>query len=80
VPTTTKGLVIGGVDPSSDAAAKGLQRGDVIISVNGRPATTAADVRAAVTEATNAKRASVLLLVQRGNNPARYVGLKIKND
>jgi len=80
VPTTTKGLVIGGVDPSSDAAAKGLQRGDVIISVNGRPAVAAADVRAAVTEATSAKRSSVLLLVQRGNNPARYVGLKIKND
>jgi serine protease Do len=80
VPTTTKGLVIGGVDPSSDAAAKGLQRGDVIISVNGRPAVSAADVRTAVTEATSAKRTSVLLLVQRGNNPARYVGLRIKND
>jgi serine protease Do len=80
VPTTTKGLVIGSVDPSSDAAAKGLQRGDVIISVNGRPAVSAADVRTAVTEATSAKRTSVLLLVQRGNNPARYVGLRIKND
>jgi serine protease Do len=80
VPATTRGLVIGGVDPSSDAAAKGLKRGDVIISVNGRPAVTAADVRTAVTEATSAKRSSVLLLVQRGNSPARYVGLKIKND
>jgi serine protease Do len=80
VPATTKGLVIGGVDASSDAAAKGLKRGDVIISVNGRPATTAADVRTAVTEATGAKRPSVLMLIQRGNNPARYIGLKIKND
>jgi serine protease Do len=80
VPATTKGLVIGGVDASSDAAAKGLKRGDVIISVNGRPATTVADVRNAVTEATNAKRGTVLMLIQRGNNPARYIGLKIKND
>ncbi|MFD1612796.1 Do family serine endopeptidase [Sphingomonas tabacisoli] len=79
VPATTRGLVIGGVDPSSDAASKGLQRGDVIISVNGRPAVAVADVRAAVTEASKANRSSVLLLVQRGTNPARYIGLKIKN-
>nr|WP_232328854.1 Do family serine endopeptidase [Sphingomonas horti] len=80
VPATTKGLVIGGVDPSSDAAAKGLRRGDVILAVNGRPAATAADIRAAVTEATGAKRSSVLMLVQRGSAQPRYVGVKIKND
>lgn len=80
VPATVRGLVIGGVDPNSDAAAKGLQRGDVIVSIAGRPATTAADVRAAVQEAAAAKRSSVLLLVQRGKNPARYIGLRIKND
>jgi serine protease Do len=79
VPDTTRGLVIGGVDPSSDAATKGLQRGDVIISVNGRPAAAVADIRAAVTEATRSNRNSVLLLVQRGRNPARYIGLRIKN-
>lgn len=80
VPATVRGLVIGGVDPNSDAAAKGLQRGDVIVSIAGRPATSAADVRSAVQEATAAKRNSVLLLVQRGSNPARYIGLRIKND
>ena len=80
VPTTVRGLVIGSVDPSSDAAAKGFQRGDVIISIAGKPATTAADVRTAVQEATAAKRTTVLVLVQRGSNPARYFGLKIKND
>lgn len=80
VPTTTRGLVIGGVDPNSDAAAKGLQRGDVIISINSRPAASAADVRTAVQEANAAKRSSVLMLIQRGNNPARYIGLRIKND
>ncbi|MBS0505429.1 MAG: Do family serine endopeptidase [Proteobacteria bacterium] len=80
VPATVRGLVIGGVDPNSDAAAKGLQRGDIIVSIAGRPATSAADVRSAVQEATAAKRNSVLLLVQRGSNPARYIGLRIKND
>jgi serine protease Do len=79
VPPATKGLVIGGVDPSSDAAARGLQRGDVITAAHGRPVATAEEMRAAVAEATRAGRTSVLLLIQRGNNPARYVGLKIKN-
>jgi serine protease Do len=71
--------VIGGVDPSSDAATKGLQRGDVIVSVNGRPAAAVTDIRTAVAEATRSNRTSVLLLVQRGANPARYIGLRIKN-
>nr|WP_217352774.1 DegQ family serine endoprotease [Sphingomonas sp. ID1715] len=79
VPAGTRGIVIGGVDPSSDAATKGLQRGDVITAANGRPVATAEELRAAVAEATRAGRSSVLLLVQRGNNPARYIGLRIKN-
>lgn len=78
VPPTTRGLVVGGVDPSSDAASKGLQRGDVIIAINRRPANTLEDVRSAVAEASQANRTSVLLLVQRGNTPARYVGVRIK--
>jgi serine protease Do len=78
VPPTTRGLVIGGVDPSSDAATKGLQRGDVILSINRRPAQTVDDIRAAVTEANQANRTSVLLLVQRSNTPPRYVGVRIK--
>jgi serine protease Do len=78
VPPTTRGLVVGGVDPSSDAAAKGLQRGDVILAINRRPAASAEDVRAAVAEANQANRTSVLLLVQRGATPARYVGVRIK--
>ena len=60
--------------------ALGLKRGDVIISLNGKPAASAADVRTAVQEASTAKRTSVLALIQRGNNPARYIGLRIKND
>jgi serine protease Do len=78
VPPATRGLVIGGVDPSSDAAAKGLRRGDIILSVNGRPAARVEDVRTAVAEAIKADRTSVLLLVQRGNNPPQYRGVRIK--
>jgi serine protease Do len=77
VPAATRGVVIGSVDPSSDAASKGFRRGDVILSANGRPVTTAEELRAAVGEATRAGRTSVLMLVQRGNNPPRYFGLKL---
>ena len=73
-----RGVVIGAVDPSSDAAAKGLQRGDVILAVNYKPTVTAADITAAAAAAKSAGRANVLLFVQRGNTPARYVAVKLK--
>jgi serine protease Do len=78
VPATTRGLVITGVDPSSDAATKTLRRGDVIISINRRPTLTVADAEASVAEAIKAGRPSVLLLVQRGPGPARYVGVRLQ--
>jgi serine protease Do len=78
VPAATRGVVIGSVDPSSDAASKGLRRGDVILSANGRPVVSAEELRAAVAEAGRAGRSTVLVLVQRGNNPPRYAGLRIK--
>ncbi len=73
-----RGVVIGAVDPSSDAAAKGLQRGDVIISVNYKQANSPADVAAAANAAKSAGRSNVLLFVQRGQGPARYLAIKLK--
>ena len=73
-----KGVVIGAVDPSSDAAAKGLQRGDVILSVNYKLASSPADIAAAATAAKSAGRSNVLLFVQRGQGPARYLAIKLK--
>ncbi|MFS0738124.1 Do family serine endopeptidase [Sphingomonas sp. 1P06PA] len=73
-----KGVVVSSVDPSSDAATQGLQRGDVILSINQRSVATIQDVIAAVDAARAARRESVLLLVQRGSTPARYVGVGIK--
>jgi len=74
----TAGVVVAAVDPSSDAAAKGLQRGDVIVSANERPVTTPAGLAAAVAEAKAAGRTSVLLYVQRGATNARYIGVRMK--
>ena len=72
-----RGVVISALAPSSDAAQKGLQRGDIITSVNQRPVVTAADMNAAVAAARTAGRASVLLAVQRGNTPPRFVPVRL---
>jgi serine protease Do len=74
-----KGLVVGAVDPSSDAASK-LQRGDIILSVNYKPVMTAADISTAARAAKTAGRSNVLLFFQRGNTPARYVAIKLRQS
>lgn len=77
LPDTVRGVVISGVSPASDAAAQGLQRGDVILSINQRQTTTSAEAAAAVDAARGAGRDTVLMLVQRGLNNPRYVGVKL---
>jgi serine protease Do len=66
------------VDPSSDAAANGFQPRDVILQINNVPVTTVQAAAAQIDAAVKAKRPSVLLFVQRGNNPPRYVGVQLK--
>jgi serine protease Do len=73
-----KGLVVTNVDQSSDAATKGLQPRDVIISINYKPVSTQADVAAAAAAAKAAGRANVLLYVQRRGGPPRYVAVKLR--
>jgi len=79
LPSDARGVVITAVDPASDAAEKGLQRGDVIISVNRQAVTTPAQVTAAVAAARRAGRTSVLLLIKRGTSPEGFVGVAIPN-
>ncbi len=74
----TTGLVVTVVDPSSDAGAKGLQRGDIILSANYRNVTTIADLEAAVREARGASRQAVLLRVQRRGQPAAYIPIRLR--
>jgi serine protease Do len=74
----TRGVVVSDVDDSSDAAAKGLQRGDVILSANQKPTLAPGDVSAVEASARAANRNNVLLYIQRGNTPPRYVPVKIK--
>ena len=73
-----RGVVISAVDPSSDAGSKGLRRGDIILSANQQTTASAADLGRIVAEAKKAGRANVLLYVQRGNSPARYLAVKFR--
>jgi serine protease Do len=75
-----KGVVIAGISPGSDAAAQGLQRGDLIVQINQTPTPTPADAAAAVESARKAGRETVLLLVQRSPGLPRYVGVKLVPD
>ncbi|MET0270283.1 MAG: Do family serine endopeptidase [Sphingomonas sp.] len=77
IPATVRGLVVSSIDSSSDAAAEGIQRGDVILSINQRQTLTVADATAAIAAAKAAGRGTVLLLVQRGSGASRYIGVKI---
>jgi len=79
VPPTTKGVVVNFVDPSSDAAANGFQPRDLILQINNVPVTTTQAAAAAIEAARKAKRATVLLFAQRGNNPPRYIGVQLRN-
>jgi serine protease Do len=77
LPATAHGVIITAVDPNSDASDEGLQRGDLIISVNNQLVTSPAQVIVAVDAARKAGRNSVLLLVKRGNSPEAFVGIDI---
>jgi serine protease Do len=71
------GLVVEAVDPASDAAAKGLEPGDIITEVAQQPVTTVADFGARVQAAVDAGQKSVLLLIRRAGNP-RFVAISLE--
>jgi len=77
LPPTAHGVIITAVDPNANAAEQGLQRGDLIMSINNQPVTNPAQVVAAVDAARKAGRSSVLLLVKRGTSPEAFVGINI---
>ncbi|WP_379548915.1 Do family serine endopeptidase [Qipengyuania sp. DSG2-2] len=74
----TEGMVIAAVDPNADAARKGLQRGDIILSANYRGVASLDDLENAVTQAKNAGRDAVLLRIQRRGRPAQYVAVRMR--
>ena len=71
-----EGVLITRVDPNSDAADKGLQPGDVLLSIGNRAVHTPQDVQKTVAEAHAQGRKSVLVLVSGSSGP-RYVAVDI---
>lgn len=69
----TKGVVVVGVDPSSDAAQKGITRGFVVASVNRAPVTTPAEYNAAIARAKSSGAERVVLYVVRRGGVGTYV-------
>ena len=74
----TKGVVIVAVDPNSDAARKGLSRGDIVLSVNYNDISSIASFEAAVRDAKASKRDAVLLRVKSRGRPAVYVPIRLR--
>jgi len=74
----TSGVVVTAVDDSSDAAAKGLQRGDVILAAGSGAVASRTDLENAVKGAKGAGREALLLRVQRRGQPALYVPVRLR--
>jgi serine protease Do len=74
----TLGLVVTAVDPNSDAARKGLRRGDIVLTANYAAISGVADLEKAISNAENAGREAVLLRIQRRGQPARYIAVRMR--
>jgi serine protease Do len=74
----TKGVVIAAVDPNSDAARKGLRRGDIILSANYQETATVEALVAQVKAAASEGREAVLLRLQRGPQPPAFIPIRLR--
>ncbi|GAB4482181.1 MAG: DegQ family serine endoprotease [Erythrobacter tepidarius] len=78
VPVETKGVVISAVDPNSDAARKGLRRGDIILSANYQDVASVEALLAQVKAATAERREALLLRYQRRGQPPVFVPVRLR--
>ena len=76
LPPGTEGLAVTKVDPTSEAYEKGLREGDVITEAGQQKVTSIKDLQSRISEARDAGRKSLLLLIRRGGDP-RFVALSV---
>jgi len=76
LPADAEGLVVGKVDVASEAYAKGLRDGDILTEAGQQKIVRLKDLEDRITEAKDAGRKSILLLVRRAGDP-RFVALGI---
>lgn len=79
LPKGAKGLVVVAVDEATEAFEKGLRRGDLITEAGQQKLERLADLEARVSEARDAGRKSLLLLVRRGGDP-RFIALSVGDE
>ncbi len=77
LPASASGLLVMGVDVASEAYAKGLRDGDLITEAGQKKIVTVADLTNRITEAKEAGRKSLLLLVRTNGDP-RFVALSVE--
>ena len=75
---SVKGVIITGVDGTSDAAEKRLSAGDVIVEVAQEAVSNAGDVKKRVEQVKKDGKKSVLLLVANGEGELRFVALSVQ--
>ena len=76
----TTGLVVGAVDPNSDAGRKGLRRGDIILEANYQPVATVDALREQIEAAETEERDALLLRVQRRGAPSRFIAVRLASN
>ena len=79
IPADTRGIVITAVDSSPDAGAKGLRRGDVIMSANNRPVTNQSELDAQVKAVAGQGRNAILLQVLRRGQPPIFLPVRLRD-
>jgi serine protease Do len=75
---SVKGVVITGVDGTSDAAEKRLSAGDVIVEVAQEAVANAGDIKKRVDQLKKDGKKSVLLLVSNADGELRFVALSVQ--
>ncbi len=79
IPEATKGILVLDVDPTSEAAEKGIQPGDVILEVNQQKLDTPDAMIETIAKAKKAGKSSILLLLDMGGKgDVRFVAIRLK--
>lgn len=73
-----KGVVVTNIEPTSPAAEKRVQPGDVIVEINQQPVNEPGDVAARMKQAKDQGRKSALFLIANAAGESRFVALPVE--
>ncbi len=76
--SVSAGVVISGVEPSSPAADKRLQPGDILVEINQEPVKQPSDAADKLKTLKNAGKTSALLLIANAQGEVRFVAVPVK--